>query len=125
MTFESGKQYIGKGTEKRMELSGKQVAEGNKDKVIKSNFEPSKRTVTLRHLKMKLRKSETLEGFLTRIYTIRLTHLAKSYCLLLPSPQLLLVLHPQGQIKECYGRFTHLEIKRTFLRGFSSYAPLS
>jgi hypothetical protein len=39
--FESGKQYIGKGTESRMKQSAKQVAEANNDKVVKSQFSPS------------------------------------------------------------------------------------
>jgi RHS repeat-associated protein len=39
--FKSGKKYIGKGTEKRMKQSAKDVAEANNDKVVKSQFEPS------------------------------------------------------------------------------------
>ena len=39
--FESGKKYFGKGTEKRMQQSAKDVAKANNDKVVKSEFEPS------------------------------------------------------------------------------------
>jgi RHS repeat-associated protein len=40
--FESGKEYIGKGTGDRPNVSGKQVADKTGDKLVKTKFEPSK-----------------------------------------------------------------------------------
>jgi RHS repeat-associated protein len=40
--FESGMEYVGKGTKERMLQSGKQLENANNDKLIKSTFEPSK-----------------------------------------------------------------------------------
>ena len=39
--FESGAEYVGKGTEKRMTQSGKQLEKANNDKLVKSTFEQS------------------------------------------------------------------------------------
>ena len=40
-TFESGKQYMGKGTPRRMKVSGKELEGKTGDKLSSSNFDPS------------------------------------------------------------------------------------
>jgi len=39
--FESGAEYVGKGSKERMAQSGKQLENANKDRLVKSTFEPS------------------------------------------------------------------------------------